>query len=504
MYSVNDRICTTENNYGTVRYVGPLPVWGSEVIAIGVEWDDPSLGKHSGTLEGVRYFETSVSNSGTFLKSTSKKICRERNTFVEALIGSYGHAYHQLSVTFGSKKVEDYGFKELSSTQQQYATLRSVSLDKKNITGCGGDNHDGSDILGLLASVISLDLSYNLLSSTKELWDILRHMPLVEEVNLNGNRFTVFSRSDSGDGKSVAYPRTKSLKLAGTHISLDELRSYILPAFPNLEELVLAGNGYSEWDIVVDVKSLRHVDVSFNSLSVIPSIDVECLNLANNRIRIKGSPLVLSPRCTQVDLRYNDISHWEDVDVLGDRFPSLKRLRINGNPLFDDILVEDMTLNVVARVGGLLSVNGSIVDAEETLNAELFFVSKVINGDYCFNRASKRWTQLIEKHGIKQESSSSSSSTTPTHHSCITIGLNIKHTDGTIALERKMLKSHTILRVKGILSEKLSMSLLDMILFYYIDDDESSTRRVLDDNFATVDNYGFKEGQTIYVAINHN
>lgn len=44
----------------TVRYIGTLASSSHEYL--GVEWDDPSHGKHNGEHEGVRYFtcETSV------------------------------------------------------------------------------------------------------------------------------------------------------------------------------------------------------------------------------------------------------------------------------------------------------------------------------------------------------------------------------------------------------------------------------------------------------------
>jgi len=41
---------------GVVRYVGPIP--GTESIWVGVEWDDPSRGKHDGIHNGTRYFKT--------------------------------------------------------------------------------------------------------------------------------------------------------------------------------------------------------------------------------------------------------------------------------------------------------------------------------------------------------------------------------------------------------------------------------------------------------------
>ena len=39
----------------TVRYIGPIE--GTKGDWLGVEWDDPTRGKHSGEHQGIKYFE---------------------------------------------------------------------------------------------------------------------------------------------------------------------------------------------------------------------------------------------------------------------------------------------------------------------------------------------------------------------------------------------------------------------------------------------------------------
>ncbi|PSN35543.1 hypothetical protein C0J52_27305 [Blattella germanica] len=52
--------------YGTVQYMGEVPptigVW------LGIDWDDPTRGKHDGTHEGVKYFSTRHATSGSFAR----------------------------------------------------------------------------------------------------------------------------------------------------------------------------------------------------------------------------------------------------------------------------------------------------------------------------------------------------------------------------------------------------------------------------------------------------
>ena len=50
-----------------------------------------------------------------------------------------------------------------------------------------------------------------------------------------------------------------------------------------------------------------------------------------------------------IDLRNNEIDTWNTVDKLYLAFPDLRELRINGNPVFGSISVEEMTINLIAR-----------------------------------------------------------------------------------------------------------------------------------------------------------
>lgn len=71
----------------TVRYSGP--VHGTKGEWLGVEWDDPTRGKHSGEHQGTRYF-TCINPSPTsasFIRPT--RSCDPPRSFVEALKFKY-------------------------------------------------------------------------------------------------------------------------------------------------------------------------------------------------------------------------------------------------------------------------------------------------------------------------------------------------------------------------------------------------------------------------------
>jgi hypothetical protein len=55
---------------GTVRYEGPLLHKPSDPndIWIGIEWDNPHRGKHSGTVEDTTYFRTASATGGSLVR----------------------------------------------------------------------------------------------------------------------------------------------------------------------------------------------------------------------------------------------------------------------------------------------------------------------------------------------------------------------------------------------------------------------------------------------------
>ena len=61
--AVGCRVETRDGARATVRYVGP--VVGQDGEWIGVEWDDPTRGKHDGSYGGERYFECARSSAET-------------------------------------------------------------------------------------------------------------------------------------------------------------------------------------------------------------------------------------------------------------------------------------------------------------------------------------------------------------------------------------------------------------------------------------------------------
>ena len=84
-YSIGDRV-RCDNHLGTVRYIGTVePHQG---LWLGVEWDDPSRGRHDGSVNGIQYFETTKPQAASFVRPNKVKKCKN---IIEAIRERYGY-----------------------------------------------------------------------------------------------------------------------------------------------------------------------------------------------------------------------------------------------------------------------------------------------------------------------------------------------------------------------------------------------------------------------------
>lgn len=85
MFTPGDRVLVARQR-ATVRYVGPVD--GADGLWVGVEWDDPTRGRHDGAVADRRYFVcTSSSSTGGSLVRASKVAAG--NGLVDALKQRY-------------------------------------------------------------------------------------------------------------------------------------------------------------------------------------------------------------------------------------------------------------------------------------------------------------------------------------------------------------------------------------------------------------------------------
>src|ERR1700749_5031624 len=176
----------------TVRFIDQVK--GTDGVWLGVEWDDPSRGKHSGVAGSVKYFECMYPNAGSFVRP-SRPADRTRR-FMQALRYKYA-GDDQVSndmprqVRISGKEVEEVGFDKIKRKQAILNELKRVFLDGLCISHCDEQaaRRNLKEIGETCGDIIDLDLSNNLFEKFGEIALICTQLRHLSSLRLDGNRF---------------------------------------------------------------------------------------------------------------------------------------------------------------------------------------------------------------------------------------------------------------------------------------------------------------------------
>lgn len=473
---VGDRL-SYDGELCTVRFVGTLPAWPNDV-ALGVEWDSPSKGKHSGSYNGVEYFKVRTPRSGSFLKQ--RKQHDGTRSVYEALVYAYGTEVKIESIQIGGRKMaEIYGFEKLQKMQKVFTSLKDISLSRKCIDRLGSDEEE-TLTKESLQGLHRLDLSFNLISKFDEVVKLLKGLNL-EALNLTGNQFT--SHTISSDSVNLS-----QLNLTMTYPS-EAILSSLPTHFPSLHELSLCDNGLTDISsFVLEFPCLTSLNLSMNQFTVIPTVlsdsTITTLNLANNDITITPKMTTHTfPHIVSLDLKRNNITSWSEIDTLVEILPSLVELRMSDNPIFEGWSLEEVEYQVIARWPTLTKLNGVEISPKERENAELWFLSKVGSGDVKYS--DRKTTVLKQKYGKRAQD---------VHFTDPDI-VELEVIDGAKMLNVKVMGSVEVLRLKSMLSRMLNRPFLKFDLTYEF----GKFKEHLTNETSLVSSYGFSKGQQLTV-----
>lgn len=172
----------------TVRFNGSLQ--GTKGQWLGVEWDDPSRGKHNGAHQGQQVFvcQSSSPTAASFIRPTRKP--DTERTILEAIEFKYttslsGENGNQLDAVIISGKVaEEVGFEKIAKEQAQLVDLRVVLLDQLVVNGIAPRGSSASAVKeaqGVLArtcpSIREIDIGWNTIETLQDIADICAALP---------------------------------------------------------------------------------------------------------------------------------------------------------------------------------------------------------------------------------------------------------------------------------------------------------------------------------------
>lgn len=422
----------------TIRYVGKVASAKNQTeIYIGVEWDDPTRGKHDGSVisrgtgEVARHFQTNDSGNtaGSFLRLSKVDFGTELNLSVmksryvgeEAELvapdNKFQDCYARTTKGF-TKPIELLGEVKIRK-KQQLQDLTAISLRSLGIAKV--EHVPSFEFLTLGARYVEVDLGSNLFSDWCQMAEVLKVFPNVENMSWASNKIGDFDLPNSRDHFTLnQYTEVTVLNLNHCNIQSFQTAMIVAQSMPNLQELYLSGNDLSnvhkcvslsppKCNEIVDVSdNLLHHNYLLQNLSLIDCSEcnltswadqVNCfgflpqlktLILDNNSITSIESQVSIEsssceenfsfPELTTLQIASNAIVSWKSIDALSSKyFPNLCSLRFRNNPVTQSIAAGEARAATIARIGGtkLSYMNASRVSDRERIESERRYVRNV-------------------------------------------------------------------------------------------------------------------------------
>uniref|UniRef100_A0A093V4U3 Tubulin-specific chaperone E n=1 Tax=Talaromyces marneffei PM1 TaxID=1077442 RepID=A0A093V4U3_TALMA len=430
----------------TIRYIGDVE--GTKGDWLGVEWDDPFRGKHSGEHKGKRYF-TCISNqptAGSFVRPTRPIDIPQ--SFLEALHQKYASEFEEEiakrkavnndaefqmndTIQFNGKVVEEVGFEKIRKQLAELQELKVVLLDGLRIAGVLGDDGQAESryseelqkIERTCPKITELDLTRNLIYRWRDVHDICKQLKKLKSLKLNGNRFEKVQ-------PGIVFNGITELHLDQTFMPWDEVSS-ISAQFPDLQSLLASSNGLTSITATLPI-ALKSVVLENNDFTSLSSLKIlaELPNLTRLILRGNNIDTVFKDKSTfqfshtlsYLDVSHNKIDSWLFINDLATAFPGLDSLRISGNPLHDravapmgvtglpekPMTVDEAFMLTLARLENLTSLNYSKITQQDRTNGELYYLS-LIGKELSASSASDearilathpRYSALCEIYGV--------------------------------------------------------------------------------------------------------
>ncbi|KAI1376349.1 Thioesterase/thiol ester dehydrase-isomerase [Hypoxylon crocopeplum] len=397
MKVVGDRL-SYDGAVCTVRYVGEVS--GTSGSWLGVEWDDPTRGKHDGSHKGVRYFtcRSKSPTAASFVRPT--RPVEKPQSFVAAVGEKYASELAQTNVIkFSNKVAEEVGFDKIQRKQAQLSELKVVIVDGARIASAYSDGD--KPISQICPKIVELDLSRNLFRKVNTVVAICSELPALRSLRLNGNRFQDIFDDEGLKSAEDSLENIKDLALEETFMSWEEI-CHIATKFKTLTTLIACANQLSslpDVPLLTLASTLVSLNLEFNNFIAIA--DVACLaRLASLRnLHLKGnfittitqdssnSQPVFSTSLKYLDLSYNQVSSWAFVDGLPISFPGLTSLRFSHNPVYDNpdpefstqskTVTEEAYMFTVGRLANLKALNFGTIPNSDRQDAEMFYLTRI-------------------------------------------------------------------------------------------------------------------------------
>lgn len=397
------RIRDVDGFVGTVVYIGPVASAkdANEKYA-GIVWDDPSRGKHDGSVvcrqtnQVVRHFGGCGPTQGSFIRLA--KLDRGVTLTAELLQSKYvamdapevapnNLLPHVARTSSGrDKPIEFLGEMQIRQ-RQQLDGIHKISLRREGISRTSPNADFLSTDWG--DNIRDVDLAGNLLSNWTEVLRIIQQFPQLTDFSVAYNRI-----------RDVTLPvhnleTMKVLNLNNCHIQSFTTVQWVAQSMPNLEKLCVASSDFSDmesYDTTTGFQYLKVLDCSDcritswesqiqKQFSGLPAL--EQLSLDDNPIpRIPSPEQDMKPQerpfasLMALQLAGTTVSTWNDLEGINS-LANIRSLRLKNTPLTSTLGQGEVRFLAIARFPTLEYLNGSVISTQQRTEAERRYVTMV-------------------------------------------------------------------------------------------------------------------------------
>ncbi|KAI1103297.1 Thioesterase/thiol ester dehydrase-isomerase [Jackrogersella minutella] len=401
----------------TVRYVGEVS--GTSGSWLGVEWDDPTRGKHDGSHKGVRYFtcRSKSLTAASFVRPT--RPAENPQSFVTAVIDKYASELAKTAVIkFSNKVAEEVGFDKIQRKQAQLAELKIVIVEGARIVSAYSEGDE--PIYQTCPKIVELDLSRNLFQKVGVVVAICSELSTLRSLRLNGNRFQGILEDEDFNNAKDSLKNVKDLALEETLLSWEEI-CHVATKFETLSTLSASANHLSflpKAPLSTLASTLVSLNLEFNHFTAIADVASLTGLTSLRNLHLKGNAIstitqdpshdlpVFSTNLKYLDLSYNQVSSWDFVDALPTCFPGLTSLRFSHNPIYDNpdpafstqskTVTEEAYMFTVGRLASLKTLNFGTISHSDRQDAEMFYLARI--GKHLAAVPEGREAEVIKQH----------------------------------------------------------------------------------------------------------
>ncbi|KKA27243.1 hypothetical protein TD95_003170 [Thielaviopsis punctulata] len=389
----------------TVRYIGPVKQTTGEWL--GVEWDDPSRGKHSGQHKDTRYFEciSSSPTAASFVRPSRPALAPQ--SFISAVLEKYTSEIDRQTnaisaakqIRIGTKTALEVGFDKIRRQLARVEELKIIIVDSYRVS-CAVGPGDKS-VAETVPAIRELDLGRNLIETVGVVVDICRELPELRSLRVGGNRFRNVLADEALRAAGDVFSKVKELALNENLMTWEEI-TCITQHFPTLLTLNCGTNQLSvlpELSLGSLTETLTSLNLELNHFTSLSDIAVlsklkalRNLHLKGNRISSIAAPgaqvPVFSESLQYLDVSYNEVTSWAFVDGLLTSTPGLLSLRLAHNPVYEAnasggtnqqtrIVSEESHMVTIGRLAQIRTLNFVSIAPDDRANAEMFYLSRI-------------------------------------------------------------------------------------------------------------------------------